>query len=337
METPNMEELKERLLAAWQNLVKKSDEDNIASVGRERIIVFLVAFILAMGLWLLVNLSRDYNLNVDLPIALGSVPTEKALLEELPEEATVSVTGEGWKLINFYNNPPSINIDVSDTEVNLFDQVQQQMNALPDISVQKVQPLILTVELEERTSQKVPIRSSVTAEFKKQYDFIDKPTLQPDSVTISGAASLVNNIKEWPTDSVRFENISSDISQVIPLKAPGELLSLSKQEVIYNGRVSQYTEGEAKVKIDTRNLPSGRMVSFSPLSITVKYDVPIDEYAELKDQSPFRAFVTYRQLQQDSTGFIVPQIEQLTDQFHIKVRSFQPRNVAYFMVVGDQQ
>jgi hypothetical protein len=79
------------------------------------------------------------------------------------------------------------------------------------------------------------------------------------------------------------------------------------------------------------------MVSFSPLSITVKYDVPIDEYAELKDQSPFRAFVTYRQLQQDSTGFIVPQIEQLTDQFHIKVRSFQPRNVAYFMVVGDQQ
>jgi len=336
MDTPKFEELKEKFLAAWQNIVKKSDEDDIAGIGRERIVVFVVAMILAFCLWLMVNLSLVYNLNIDLPIKLGAVPTEQALAEDLPEEATVSVTGEGWKLINLYNNPPSINIDVSDTEVNLFDQVQQQMNAFSGISIQKVQPLILTVDLEKRISKTVPIRSRINISFEKQYNFVGKPTLRPDSVTIDGAASLIKGISSWPTDSVQLSDVSKNLSRAISLKSPGELITLSHDEVQYSATVSQYTEGEAKVDIVTRNLSQGRLVSYSPSEITVKYDVPIDEYTEVRDQNPFGAFVMYQQIKQDSTGFVTPQIEQMANNNHIKIRSFQPRNVAYYMVLGEQ-
>ena len=337
METPKIEEIKERLLGWWQNLVKKSDEDDIAGVGRERIVVFFVALVLALSFWLMVNLSREYNLNVELPIQLGAVPTEKALVEELPEKATVSVTGEGWKLINLYNNPPSINIDVSDTEVNLYDQVQQQMNALPALSIQKVQPLILTVELEDRVSKKVPIRSNVDVSFAQQYDFVDAPRLQPDSVTVNGAASLIEDIDDWETDSVQITDVSSDVSRVISLQSAGELMNISQTDVVYNASVAQYTEGEAQVAINTRGLPQGRLVSYSPSTITVRYDVPIDEYTQIQNQNPFGAFVTYRQIEQDSTGFVTPQIEQSTDNYHIQIRTFQPRNVAYFMVLDEKQ
>ena len=335
METSKLEKYKEKLISGWENLVQKSDEDDIAEMGRERIVVFIVAFVLALCLWLMVNLSRDYNLNLELPIQLGAVPTEKALVEDLPETATVSVTGEGWKLINLYNNPPGININVSDTEVNLYDQVQQQMNALPNISIQKVQPLIVTVELEDRISKKVPVRSRVNVSFRQQYDFIGEPGIQPDSISINGAASLIQGIAYWPTDSVQFTGVSSDLSRVIPLRDPGELVNLSQTEVTYNASVTQYTEGEQKVGIVTRNLPEGRLISYSPSSITVKYDVPINQYPQLQDENPFEAFVTYSQIQQDSTGFVVPQIQQSTNDYNIKMRSFQPRQVSYFMVLGE--
>ncbi|MDZ7682991.1 MAG: CdaR family protein [Fodinibius sp.] len=337
MDIPKMEEFKEMLLGWWQNLVKKSDEDDIAGLGRERIVVFVVAFILALCFWFMVNLSRDYNLNIDLPIQLGAVPTEKALAEELPERATVSVNGEGWKLLNLYNNPPTINIDVSESEVNLYDQAQQQMNSLPAISIQKVQPLIITVELEDRVSKKVPIRSNVDISFAQQYDFVGSPSLRPDSVTITGAASLVRNIDEWATDSVQLSNISTDVSRAISLQSSGELLSISQEDVMYNASVAQYTEGEARVAINTRNLPQGRLVSYSPSSITVKYDVPIDEYTQIQNQNTFRAFVTYQQIQRDSTGFVTPQIEQSANNYNIRVRTFQPRNIAYFMVLDNQE
>ncbi len=329
----SFEDYKEKFLAAWNNLIQKSDEGEIAEMGRERIVVFIVALILALCLWLLVNLSRDYNLNINLPISLGAIPEEQALASSLPDNATVSVSGEGWKLINLYNNPPEINLDINNSEVNVYDQVQQQMNVLPEISVQKVQPLVLTLDLEERVDKKIPLRSRVEVSFRNQYDFLEPPRLKPDSVIVSGAKSLVQNITEWRTESVQLTNVSGDISQTVNLEEPGELITIGRNEVTFEARVSQYTEGEAEVDVEVRGLPSGRSISFSPSTITVRYNVPIDEYNELQDLNPFEAYITYSQIQQDSTGFLRPQIEQTTDDFHIEVRSSQPRRVAYFMIV----
>lgn len=335
METSRYEYFKEKLQSAWSNIIQKSNEDEIAEMGRERIVVFIVALILALCLWLMVNLSRDYNLNLELKINLTGLPQNKALAKDFPETATVSVTGEGWKLISLYNNPPSINISVNNSEVNLYDQVQQQMTAAA-IELQKVQPLILTLDLEERITKKVPLRSNVDVSFEQQYDFLESPRLIPDSVSISGARSLIRSINEWSTDSVRIKNVSRNVEQMVPLRNPGELINLSTTQVTFRARVVQFTEGEENVEIITRNLPKGRNVSYSPSSITVKYDIPLTEYTKIKNKKLFNAYVTYQQIANDSTGFVRPQIEQVTDNYHIRVRSFQPRRTAYFIVLDSK-
>ena len=130
------------------------------------------------------------------------------------------------------------------------------------------------------------------------------------------------------------------MSRSVPLQQPGELLELSLDEVNYHAPVAQYTEGEAKVSVKTRNFPQGRMVSFSPSSITVKYDIPIEEYTELEDENPenlFNVYVDYSQIVEDSSGFLTPQIEVSTDEYHIKIRSFQPRRIAYFTILGSSE
>lgn len=335
MDTSKIEEYKEKLLTGWKSLLQKSNEDEIAGFGRERIIVFIVALILAMALWLMVNLSRDYTLNIELPIQLGVVPAERALVSDLPTTATVSVTGEGWKLINLYNNPPTINIDVKDAEVDLFDQVQQQMNATLNVNIQRVQPQNLTVELEDRVSKKVPVRSAVKTSFSEQYGFLDPPTITPDSITIDGAASLLKDIEEWSTKSIQIDNVTEDIARTVPLESPSEVINLSRDEVSFEADVVEYTEGEMQANISTRNLPPGRMVSYSPLAVRIKYDVPIEEYADVQDENPFEVYVSYQQILEDSTGFVTPQIEENNERYHIKLRSFQPRRVAYFIVVDN--
>lgn len=334
MENSRTEEIKEKISEWWDYLVKKSDEDDIALLGRERIIVFIVSLILALCLWLMVNLSVDYNLNIDIPIQIRSVPTDKALVEELPETATVSVSAEGWQLINLYSNPPSINIDVNKSEVNLYDQAQQQMNAF-GVEIQTIQPSILTVELEDRVSKKVPVRSSVELSFAQQFGMVDSARIKPDSISINGAASLIEEIEEWSTDSVHIGHISGDLSRRIPLQQPGELIQLSQSEVIYEINVAQFTEGEVKVDVSTRNFPQDRMISFSPPSITIRYDIPIEEYNDVQDESPFNAYIDYSQIMEDSSGFVTPQIEQAVDDYHIKVRSFHPRRIAYFTILGN--
>lgn len=334
MELSTPERIRQRLSEGWENLIQKSNEDEIADVGRERIVVFAVSLILAICFWFMVNLSRDYNLNVELPIVAVGMPEDRALTQELPETATVSISGEGWKLISIYNNPPSVNLDVTGSEVNLYDQVQQQMNAISEISVQKVQPLMLTLNLEQRVSKMVPVQPVYKISFKRQYGFTGAPVVRPDSVQISGAASLIKDIAEWPTDSLIIRGVSDNISRMVALKQ-NELINLSQSEVRFNGTVAQFTEGEVSVNLETRNLPEGRRISYSPSSITVKYYVPIDEYADLRDEELFEAYLTYEQIEKDTTGYVEPQIELLSDNEFIKIRSSQPQQVAYFMVLDE--
>lgn len=335
MEKSNSEDFKDKLVSAWDNAIKRPEEESMAEMGREQIVVFIVSLLLALCLWLLVNLSRDYNLNVSLPITLGAVPEDQALKEDLPENATVSIMGEGWQLINIYNNPPSVNVDVTDAEINLYSQVQQQMSTQHDVNVQKVQPLILTLDLEERVSKKIPVKPIINVNFEEQYGFIGNQSLEPDSIMISGAKSLVADIEAWPTDTVSLNGISRNISRTIELQSSSNLISLSHSNVMFNASVAQFTEGETEVAIETRNLPEGRNVSYSPSSVVVRYDVPINEFPQVQDLNPFDAYVTYSQLQEDSTGFITPQIEVTEgEKFNIKIRSLQPRRVSYFMVLN---
>jgi len=327
----------DKIRSVWNgSLTTGMDGEDVSYVRREKIVVFIVCFVLALCLWLLVNLSRDFNLNVNLPIILGNIPNNEALASDLPDFATVSVKGEGWKLINVYNNPPKIYVDVSQDEVNLYDQVREQMNAVPDVSVLKVQPLILNVDLEKKGTKKVAVKPDVDVSFDEQYNFIEDPYVEPDTVTISGAESRIANIQSVSTQHIELSGIDANINREVSLKKPNNLVNLSQQNVIYKAKVAEFTEGEVKVYVRTRDIPDGRNVSYSPAMISIKYDVPIQEYARSQDQDPFNAYVFYSEIERDSTGFVTPHIEKTVNNLHLKLRSYQPQRVAYYNVLSSK-
>lgn len=337
MDNEKIEQFKERLQSIWSSIVRSKEESDIEESRKGKIVVFVVAFILALCLWLMVNLSRDYTINVNLPIVMGNMPDDQALTEELPSDATVSISGEGWQLINIYNNPPQVFVDVNQNEINLYEQVQKQLNANPDLSVQKVQPLFLNLDMESKMTKKIPIRSNVEVTFEDQYDFAGEPYLEPDSVTITGAGSIIRNIETWETAPVQFEDVDTDISATVGLKETEPLYSITPLEVTYNANVAQYTEGETRVNIEARNMPSGRSVTFSPSMLTIRYNVPVDQYSEVQElNNPFTAYISYRQISEDTTGFVVPNIENTAPAgYNIELRSYQPTSVSYFMVLNN--
>lgn len=328
-----LQDFKDRLRALWNNLLNRPKDDSSIGVTREKVVVFFISVVLALCLWMLVNLSRDFNLNIDVPITLGNIPDNRALTEELPEFVSVSIHAEGWKLINMYNNPPRIYVDVTEEQVNLFEQVQQQVSAIPEINVQKVQPLMLNIELEEKVTKKVPVTAEVQVDFLDNFDFVGQPSLTPDSVSVSGAASIVENIEHWETDSTGFEEVANDIDATLVLKEPPPLIELDQREIAYRADVSEFTEGETRVPVETRNIPQGTNISFSPSYITIRYDVPIHEYNEVVDEQPFKAVVDFSAIEQDSTGFVTPEIQMVTEEYNLEIRRFQPSRLAYFNVI----
>lgn len=310
------------------------EEEHTRGTRRERIFVFTLAYIVALSLWFVVNLNGVFNISVQMPLVVGNVPGNMALTDDLPTHVEVSLSGTALPLINLYNNPPEVIIDVEEAEVNLFNQIRQRMNAVQEVDVMKVEPLIVRVNLEEKITKTVPLRLNSELNFENRYGLISEPILSPDSINVTGAISQVQNITEWVIkDTLKLSGIREDIDEQVRILNASPLVELSIEEANYSANVSEFTEAEVTSLIRTRGLPRGQSITYNPSSITIKYDVPLELYTEISRIRPYEVYVPYQKIQEDSTGFVTPDIELRADQYALKIRSFQPKAVAYFSVV----
>ncbi|MTI86571.1 MAG: hypothetical protein FH748_01235 [Balneolaceae bacterium] len=311
-----------------------SEEAQVKFARKEQIIVFLVAYIMAVSLWFIVNLNGSFNISLNIPIETGTVSQNLALTEPLPEFAQVSMNGDGWQLLNLYNDPPVVAINVQEGEINLFDQIRQQLNYLPDVDITKVQPLVLSINMEERIQKKIPVKINTDLRFQQRYGLVGNPTLSPDSIIISGAVSLIQDINQLELpDTLSLTGIKDDIQTSVPVDIGNPLINVSDDQVTYTANVSEFTEGETTVYIETRDLPRGQNINYTPSAVTIRYDVPLEQYARVQSIQPYQVYVPYSKILEDSTGFVTPDIELTATQYQLKLRNFQPKAIAYFSVL----
>ena len=327
------ERIKEFFKSGSSGSPQEGDDSNF--FGRERVIVFSIAFLIAMGLWFMVNLSREFNITVEVPIQLVNLPEDQALSSDIPDYASVNVTGEGWNLLPVYTNPPGISVTAETRRINLNEQVRNQMGAFSNLTILQVQPVTITIETEEKASKRVPVVSRVQFDFRSQYGFLQDPVLEPDSVTVTAARSRLDEIDEWETVQAVFDDISRSFEEVISLAPPESNVTVEPSEITLLVDVSEYTEAEVRIPVRTRNLPAGKAVTYNPSSVTVRFDVPIELYADVQGTRPFSVYVDYAELERDTTGFITPQVEKISDDFNVRLRSIQPARVSYFNIIPD--
>ncbi|TVR26958.1 MAG: hypothetical protein EA390_14255 [Balneolaceae bacterium] len=314
---------------------KVEETDDSAFIGREKAIVFGVAFFFSLCLWFIVNLSRDFNVTIDVPIQLVNLPDDVSLSSDIPDYASVNVTGEGWKLIPLYSNPPRISLSADARQINLFEQMRSQVGAFSDLNVLQVNPIVLNIETEEKASKKVPVIPNIDLTLQNRYGTVQDPTVEPDSVTITGGQTRVADIDSWETVELELTGVNRSMERRVELERPGRGLSIEPTHVTVRIDVAEFTESEVRIPVRTRNLPSGKAVTYNPSSITVRFDVPIDKFSEVQGMRPFTAFVDYADIEGDTTGFVTPQIEKLVDDINLRLRNYQPSRVSYFNILHD--
>lgn len=319
----------------WPRLLRSAREDESTFSPREKVLVFVVAFGIALGLWVMVNLDRDFTITMDLPIVPGMVAQNQALLSSIPGKVNVSVSGVGWKLINLYNNPPTIPLNLESGTINLFEQVRDALGSTQDYNLTKVQPSLLSVQLEERMDKRVPVDLRMDISFRSQFGFAGVVEIAPDSITVSGARSRVEAITSWPTEVLTREGLRESLNTTVALENPVEIISLSSTEIRLIAQVAEFTEGEIRVPVVTRGLTRGRMVTYNPTHVMVRYSVPIDEYEMSVERIPFEVFVPYAQIMRDSTGVVMPVVEMMAGDLNLRLRTVTPRTVTYFVIINE--
>lgn len=324
-------------LGKYKNSGDADDEERAAYLPREKLLVFSGSLILSLCLWFIVNLNRDFSITLDLPIEIRDISGDMALVSEPPASATIDVTGEGWKLITLYSNPPRVVLDVDNEEIDLNDRIQRQVSMLSDVMITSVRPSELVLEMEERIEKDVPVIPVVDIQYADRFGRVGKPVVDPPLVQISGATSRVQEVDTVYTRKRVLENVRESQTLALDLEPPVTGISLQTEQVQYSFEVAEFTEAQITVPVRIRNLPPGQTISYNPTRVTIRYDVPIDEYNESLNIRPFSVWVDYDKIRQDTTGQITPDVERNEDNLQIRFRSVQPRRVSYFSVLENSR
>lgn len=314
---------------------KPTEKESAYLHKREVAVVFLIGYLIALILWLFVNLGRDYNLTVEVKLNITEPNKELVFSEMPPQYAKVEVNGIGWKLLPIYRTPPEIHIPYEEERVNVAEIVRRKIGKFSDLTVDKVEPDFVTLKTESQKTKKVPVLPDLDIRLKPQYKIYRQVRVLPDSVKITGPESIIEEIEEWSTERLRLRDVNSNISQHVSLLSSDRIRLPETKEVLITFELTEITEGEVRIYVKARNVPDNKKIRFNPSIINVRYDVPIEYFSEAQEIIPYEAYVDYEIMKEDSTGFVVPTVRPVTEELNLVLRSFQPRRVSYFRVIDE--
>lgn len=298
--------VRERLRAMLPSTPPARDED----LPDRRGLAVLLSVVVAFVLWFSFSMRKtSYTDTLEVPVEVVSTPPDIALRELPPSSAQVTVQGEGWALLGLARRRPVIRVSAEAAIVDL--QAELLEEGLPSgVTVQAVQPRSVELAFDTRTGRRLPIRLRSRIETEPGYDRVGAPRLQPDSVSVTGAQSLLGSLTDWPTELMVVEGVKDSFTRQVALSDTfGGLLIPSVRSTIVEVEIAEYTEEVRELEVRVENLPEGiEGVRFIPSTVRVSYRLPVssDDFDRVQTTEDFFAVVDYADIARDTTAGSVP-------------------------------
>ncbi len=295
---------------------------------RRRWRAITVCVLIAVVLWFTLSIRETYTILVEMPTQVANLPDDMALVVLPPATVQVQVTGEGFDLFGLRFNPPTLLIDAQEDDVNLKDFVIVP----PGINTLGVNPRTFTFEKEPRISRKIPIRSRAIIEAAEPWDFFQEHVLTPDSIVVTGAASIISGLKEWPSEVIRHTDLQDSLVVALPLADTlAGLVEKSHFETTLTAVALVYTEGLRVLRVEVAEVPTTQWdVSLEPPTVRVSYRVPLSQYDQALMAEDFYATVSYAVIRADTTGRVRPEIIY-PEGIPLRNRFFSPSTLRYYV------
>ncbi len=298
--------------------------------GRRRALAIVMSVVVAFVLWFTFSMRESYSVVIEMPLEVRNLPEGRALSQRPPPTARVTVQGDGWELLKLSRGTPALEVDAEEESVDIYRAAAESNRLPPGVAVQSVVPASITLAVEPRITRTLPVRLRSDIEAASLYDILAEPSVEPDTVVVSGARSIVNGLQYWPTERIEREDVSETVTERIPLSDTlAGLVATNVSAVELRVPVSFFTEATRELEVRTEGAPPGAdPIRFIPSSVNATYRVPVDQYEVSKEADDFYAFVPYSAAINDTTGTVQP-ILHLPEALAVRDVRFGPRRLQY--------
>jgi hypothetical protein len=301
---------------------------------KRRIHIVITTILIGTFLWLSTNLRETYQVTVAAPLTIDEVPPDLAVRTPVPRQVQLKFRGEGWRLAGVLLGPdihlhiPLSSLPPGNRIITLSD-VLERISLSPGVQLVDMNPDTVAVQLDHRTVKRIPVIPDFVVLFREGYGQVGNAMLSPESVTVSGAAALLDRIDGWQTTPTRFDDVKAPVEEDVPLtESPDFMVEIVPPVVRVRINVQPFAEKVfSGLAVELRSLPANRDVIFIPPKIEIVARGGIRQLASILPVD-FQVSVEYDRIVADTTGTIEPHIN--TPQ-GVQIVARRPERVQYIV------
>jgi len=297
-------------------------KNKLSKLYKSKKVNILIAFsLLALLFSLLTKLSKDYTRTISFNVDMLNVPEEQIILKDSLHKINVTLTTYGFNLLKYYFVDPTLQVDFAKlkrksnyylwTKNNEFQNIANQFNASTKIN--GISPDTIKFNYDTYFVKSVPIILNKDVTFASGFDIDGSYQLQPDSIKVIGAKSVIDTITNIETMTFSLKDVNSDINSSIQLKISkgNSDIKYSEDKVTIKGIIKKFTEGSFLVPVSVINLPENVNIKYFPKEIEVIFYTSLDYYKTISENN-FRIECDFSQVT-DENSKLIPKIKKQPD------------------------
>jgi hypothetical protein len=270
--------------------------------------IVLVAALFGILAWGSVTLRDQYLITVEAPLVLESVPEGLAVKSPFPSFVQLKLRGDGWHLAAIVlGGKPHVLVSAAALPPGNrpigFADVLERLSFGPWVQLVDMKPESIRVEFDRLARKRVPVIWDAVMGFREGYGQVGPVTLTPDSVTLSGAETILRSLDSWKTERQVLENLKAPVDGEVQLASPGMYrISFSHAATRVTINVEPFAEKVfTGIPVEVRDVPPNREVIFIPPKIELVVRAGIKQLALLSPDD-FHVGTSFTRIVSDSTG-----------------------------------
>lgn len=232
----------------------------------------ILSVFIALGMWIMVVSGHEETKEMTVPVKLINVSNGKVAIADYPN-VSINIKGAARLMQSLANSDVLLDIDVA-----AFPNGQSIRRILPvdfktplGLEVVDVKPAELRITLDNITAKDVRVLPSIIGEVKQGY-MVESITLKPNSVSVTGAKSVLSKLENISTMPINLSERSENFVQNVVLKDYEGVTKIqpSSVEVRVKLRENMVEHEFTNVPVECMNLKSNLMVANTPSLSYVK-------------------------------------------------------------------
>ncbi len=278
--------------------------------------VVLLCFVAASTFWLLNALNKSYSTQTSYPIRFVYDENELVPIKPLPQEVSINVTGKGWKLLR-----KSLRLEVQPAEIYIRDLPRNDyllgsalrpslVNALDGLQLNFVVTDTIYFDFDPKVQKRIALQVDPKQKLTdNQHAVVGAIRVNPDSVTFTGPASLVDSLPDPFLLRLPEQTLVEPSKVPVPINYDYKSLveaDVEEAQVIVN--VKNLVAEERQVLPELVNVPEGVSLNLRPPIVVLRYQM-LQDSMSLLNRSAFKVVLDYSKFNPiDST--LVPELVQ---------------------------